>query len=377
LIDAEQLLAFFRELDTRLRVLESATPTNPIPPQGQVVITQLIPATEIRIEEELRILGSEFYFSRGAARVLINGVERPIKPQFSTDTELRIDIPPGTALGQATVRVTNSFTGADRTINILAAQVPLLGNPVVRFLSVNPTQIRTDSTVARVQTFFYQLDATGMSRLATFTVNPFISVSEWDTRANIVSEAGASRSNQFQLAPGQTATFGVAVDLRAATGNPTTFTTRIDVSSEGRVWQLADSSYFNGQTVLPSNPAIQLGTPDVLQAAGTFDDATNTITGQARLTLPVTFTAAGSYTPIVAALDGTSLSSHGWNRTPATIPVADITVPMLATGGGSFPVSLTQNLSPGAGAQTVEIEVGYGIATSRTVEHFRLVPGTA
>src|SRR4029079_15352629 len=143
---------------------------------------------QIRIEEELRILGSEFYYSRGAAREMLNGVERPIKPQFSTDTELRIDIPPGTPLGGATVQVSNSFTNDHRSINILPAQTPLLGNPIVRFLRVDPTQIRTDSNSARITNFFYEIDATGMSRQATFTTDPFFSVTEWDSRASIVTD---------------------------------------------------------------------------------------------------------------------------------------------------------------------------------------------
>jgi len=372
LIDANQLLAYFRELEGRIHTLETATGGNPVPPQGQVVISQLIPATQIRIEEELRILGSEFYYSRGAARVTLNGVERPIKPQFSTDTELRIDIPPGTPIGGATVQVSNSFTNDHRSINILPALTPLLGNPIVRFLRVDPTQIRTDSTTPRITNFFYEIDATGMSRQAIFTIDPFFSVTEWDSRASIVTDTAAPRNNQFILAPGQTTTFGVSVDLRAATGNPTTFTTRVDVSSEGRLWQLADNSFRNGQTVLPSNPNIDLGAPAVVQAVGTFDDATNTITGQGRLTLPVNFTAPGTYLPVLAPVDGTTFASHNWSTNPTSLPTQTITAPMITGAGGSFPAPVQVTFTPSTGAQRIDIEVGYGTGTSRTVEHFTL-----
>jgi hypothetical protein len=377
LITAElinQILAELESLETRVTKLEAGAIVS-VPTQGQVVVTQLVPPENIRIEDELRIIGREFYFSRGAARVLLNGAERPIKTGVSNDTELRIDIPAGTPLGTATLRVSNSFNGVDRTINILPALTPLLGNPVVRFLRVNPTLIQTNSTTSRVQTFFYQLDATGMSRSATFTIDPFISVSAWDGRARIVNEDGSSRSNEFFLDPGQRVTFGVAVDVQApAGGAPTRFTTRIDVTSEGRIWQLADNSFINGQTVLPSNPGIQLGTPQVSQAAGTFDDATNTIRGQARLTMPVGFTVADTYTPIAGPVDGSTLASNNWSRNPTTIPAATITDQMLRTAGGTFGSSLQLTFVPQAGARTVDIEVGYGNATSRTVDHFTLTP---
>lgn len=371
LITAElmnQILAQLESLEARVTRLEAGTGTTPT--QGQVVITSLDPPNDIRIEEELKIFGREFSFSRGAARVQLNGAERTIKAG-SSDTELRIDIPSGTPLGRATIRVLNSLTSAERNINILPAQTPLLGNPTVRFLRVDPTQILITGP-GRLQTFFYELDATGMSRSTTFMIDPFFSFGTWDAAARIVTEAGASRSSEFRLAPGQRETFGVAVNSPAVTGGTSTVTSRIDVRAESRTWQLADLSLRHGETLLPSNPAIRLGTVQVAQAAGTFDDETNTITGEARLSMPLTLTAADTFTPIADPVDGSALSSSNWTRDPPALPATTITEEMLRAGSGSFLTQLTLTFTPAAGARTVEIEVGYRNATSKTVERFTL-----
>jgi hypothetical protein len=365
------LIDRLQSIDVRIQALERGT----VPPQGQVVITQLIPATDIRIGEELRILGREFYFSRGAARVHLNGFERSIKPEHSSDTELRIDIPSGTPLGTASVRVSNSFTSADRTINILPAQTPLAGNPSVTFLRVDPTQIRTDGTAPVGRVFMYELDATPMSRETTFTVEPVVSVAEWDRSARIVvDEHGELRINEFRLRPGQKVNFGVAVNFTPVTGAPSSFTMRLDITAEGRVWNLADRTFRHGETVLPSNPGIRLGSPNVAPTTS-FNDLTNTITRTAVLNIQADFTVPDTYALVAAGLDGSTFADNHWSGAPGfTQSSVPVTREMITAGGGKHSETIEISFAPQAGARRVDIEVGYRTAGSKTVQVFTLIP---
>jgi hypothetical protein len=372
LIDAIELINYLSELDGRVHTLELRCPNDPVPPQGQVVITQLIPAVDIRIGEELRILGREFYFSRGAARVELNGFPRTIKPASSSDTELRIDIPVGTPLGTANIHVSNSFTFADRTINILPAQTPLAGNVQVTFLFVNPRQIDIGTISPVAHFFFYELDAAAMSRASRYTIEPVISVSDWDLTARVVDEAGADRSSEFSLTPGQRVTFGVRVDLQVGTGRPSSFGTRIDITAEDRSWHLADRTFRNGETVLPTEPGVRLGAPQVAPT-GAFDDVTNTIRGAATLMIQADFTVIGRYTLINRPVDGSSFTSNNWAADPDVTPlVVDVTEQTLSAGGGTHRVPIGIIFTPLSGARTVDIEVGYGTSSTQTVDHFTL-----
>jgi hypothetical protein len=365
LIDAEKLLNYFRELEARIQTLETDRTDS-----GQVIISTLIPPESegVRIGQELRILGSNFYYTRGAARVYLNGVERTIKTT-STDSELRIDIPPTMLTGPATLQVTNSFTSVTRSIMILPPQTPLGGNPTVTFLRASPAHFVLGSVSP--YTFFYEIDTVGLTRDAVLTVRPFLSVPEWRSSVRIVREDGSERDGVFPMNRGERVTFGVRF-LASTPPSPSSITLRLDVTAEDRIWSLGDRTFQDGQDILRSNPAIRLFTP-VVSPPENFDDTTNTIRNEARVIIQVEFSAIGDYAIVPESSAASALSTRGWSIDfELTKRTVNVTQALLDAGNGKHDETISLIFTSDATASPSNVEIGYRTTDTKTFEQFRL-----
>ncbi len=380
LIDANQLKAYFTDIERRLAELEKKDEIR----QGQVVVSALIPPKEVRVGELLRILGLNFYQDIRAAHVFLNDQELTIINSASSNTELQVRIPPRATIGPATLVVSNAFSSTvpPLTINILRTLQPLTGSPSLTFLRAEPPDTTIDLSRTARYTFLYTLSTMDMSEEATYQIIPDISVVEWSDSLRLVDENGDEIPEPITLKPRETAIIGMFMKLSPFNPLPTDFTPlfKIEAENKNRSWTLGDRKFTDGE-VVGEEGAIELAAPTFAFVAGSngeFVDETNTITSDQTfdLTIPVNFTKDGTYTPILIGTgqdEGIALEDRGWQIARGAFAAeVVVTEESRRQGGGTHPAIIALTFVADGDEDRIDFELGYSLDDKKTVVSFHL-----
>lgn len=311
---------------------------------GSVAITQLIPSggagDPIRIGQELRILGRHFGFSVGGHRVYFDGTLITAYKPGSSDNLLVVDVPslPDLPPGGETVtlRVTNGSTFDTRTITVHPVEQTLFGDVDVLWrndLAPNPdpNPIPNVSETGPVDvTFAYRLRSRA-SQPAIFSINPTISVSEWQDSLRVLdSERDVISDRRIQLDPDEEASFFVRVMLIPTGTSITPFSLNV-VSTAGTVEGASMRRFEVGTPVEEGDPAITLAFTDAIvfkvesgapdSSGGSFDETTNTISVARGFRLYMSFAATFEQAAVYAVTVEGGPGTADWDlqvRTPNT-----------------------------------------------------------
>jgi hypothetical protein len=315
---------------------------------GDVIITQIVPAgTEsdpIRPNKSLRIHGYNFRFSLGAQRVFINDVRVDVYNVLESGDELLVITAPNftglPAAGQEMeLRVENGTSTARRVVLVQPPEELLIGDVDVLWRddvtpNPNPNPIPANQMAATFR-FIYWIRSRASST-ANFTVNPTVSIADWQSNVQILDQAGmVIADRRIQLEPLEERTFSVRIGAVATGPVGTPFDLIVVATADGVSGSDPRRDFQVGVPVEPSDPHITLVHSDVsVYDVGSgeeeepdgsgFDPFTNTINVQPGKKLfmryDVTFTdpEVGSYLVMVEPTLGTT----GWdlNATPPNYP---------------------------------------------------------
>jgi hypothetical protein len=292
--------------------------------QGAPIITQILPAGVLHVDDPLEIRGLRFGYSRGAQMVTLNGV---LVSQFdatqSSDTRLVFDIPmiPGLPEegAEVTIRVANGYGSDARVRRILPRKIELTGNLFdVFWTGVDPNPLVPGQAV----TFRYRLHSRH-GETATVDVRPEIATPGWPTadKLEILDAAGALiTERRITVGPKGDVPFGVRIPQVPAGTTGQTFRLEVEVQAGEAVGSHAEEYAVGTPLTEPTteftaafvsfnalNPATGLPDP----TGGSEDDNTISIRpgfiGQVRMIAE--FTQTGTYEYQVA-LRGADTS--GW-----------------------------------------------------------------
>lgn len=330
-------------LDTRLARLEGATTSN------AVVITAL-DSSIVHVGDTLVISGQNFGFSLGAHRVRFNGVSPTAFLPGSSDTVLKVQVPPIPGLppngSQVTLTVNNVAlegpgAAASRTITVLPAQVPQAGNIDILFEDVTPDPLTAGTT----NDFRFRLssDAT-LPAVVSLATRIAIAgqPASWPMTALDVSNAPLE-SASVTLAPGQELPIVVRVAIPAQ-ANGTVFNLTVEGAAPGLALASAGLPPMTvGQHADPDPTFTMSPTPSSGQS-GTVAGSKITSPVAAQFT-PVSvesqFSVPGSYAVVLETLPGTT----GWNAA------------MNDPAPGSPPFEITQSDLNAGGKRTLRFRV--------------------
>lgn len=332
------IVAQLQALEERVAALEG------VDDDGSIAITHLIPSataeSPIRAGQVLRIIGRNFGVSLGAHRVFFDSIPVQSYIEAPSDTVLVVAVPTALSIPQSgrpvALTVSNGVATEVRTIHVLPVEQTLSGDIDVfwrdaRSPNPEPNPIPTPSgTTPQVVTFFYRLRSRA-NLPAAFTIDPIISVPDWQNSLQVLDAEGSVLSGrQIQLAPNQEVNFAIRATLDEPSTSVTDFTLNVVASSGGVTGGLQRSFTLDvpveegdDQITLVTTEAtvFNLSTGSTDPSGGSFDAASNTITVapgfRLDLTFAATFQQAEVHNVTVQADSGTT----NWDvqlRTPNT-----------------------------------------------------------
>lgn len=277
-------------------------------------ITQLVPASgPYRVGDPLSILGQNFQFGIGAARVFFNGTQVPTFQSSSSDTRLDFTIPnvPGvTEVGtQVDLVVLNQTQSVTRQVVLKPIQNPLQGNVTVTWTGVSPATFNPGDQV----TFSYSI-VSGTNNSATWNIDPQISVAAnaaaWNAQVS-VRDSGGNELNprQVTLAPGQQVDVQVRIAAVPSGTNGVIFGLTVNASSGPVSGSSAVQQFTVGVATTPPDSSFLLATVPIWSSGALVGDTLTVPGGASRiLVINADLTVAGNYTVTRKVVN----SSPGW-----------------------------------------------------------------
>ena len=353
------------ELERRLTALERHAAIT-----GAVVITDLIPSTgEVRVGEELQVLGRNFEFSTGSLRVFIDDVRVDAFDQFRSNDQRLVfsipltitDVPAGGR--SAGMTVSNSTSSAHRTLSLDPALI--LGGAV----NVIPQGVKPGESLTPQpnQPFILRYLLHSRATLdATFAVVPTISVvqnqSIWQAAVELLDDREqVNTSGQIRLAPEQQKTFFVQINPIPPGTSRVPFSVEVTATAGTLSGASGDQNYTVGTAAEQPDTTITLGTltGEIVPAgsAGSVQPTTIQLASRtgAKLSLTATFRVPGTYDARLVFPAGTS-NWDGLFESPAPpdssqplVTVLSVTGPELESSG-SADKTLRFTVFPKAGA---------------------------
>jgi hypothetical protein len=330
LITAEgfnDLLAKIGELEERLDALQGTTP-------GGLAITGRLPATgPYRIGDTLTLLGRNFQFSLGAARVFLNAV-RVLDLTGSSDTQLVFEIPPVPGVvepgTEVTLRVLNQTEEVTAPLVLRPALPHLFGEVDVAWLGVNPGTFNPSDAV----TFQFSITSRA-SQPADFLIDALIGVASnqptWQSRVQVRDAAqNIIADRRIRLDPTQQRIFHVHITQVPAGTAGTPFTLTVNASA-GEVRGTAGSLAFQvGQPVEAPDTTIHLNPTGSTPPGALVGDTVTASVGQpaVRVRFTAEFEVAGTYNLTLNTTPGTNLwTVNRFITTPASYDIQASDIP--------------------------------------------------
>lgn len=234
LITAELINAIMRaveSLDKRVAALESG-----VAGEGSVVITEIKPSGPLHIGDILTVLGRNFDFSTGYHQVFIGDTKISEFLEGTNDNQLKFKIPyfqnvPVSGKDMV-LKVFNQKTTDQVTIALLPTSMPLEGNFFVDYISVNPIKFNAGNSVD----FKYKLKS-GVTRAATFNINPVITVTsnqaQWQNSLQVLdAEMKSIPSKTIDLNDGEEKLFYLRIPSVPDNPKTATFTLVVNVKAD-------------------------------------------------------------------------------------------------------------------------------------------------
>jgi hypothetical protein len=327
-----------------------------------LAVTGRIPATgPYRIGDTLTLLGRNFQFSLGAARVFLDAVRVLNLASTSSDTQLVFVIPPVPGVAEpgteVTLRVLNQSEEVTSPIILRPALAQLFGEVDLVWLGVTPTTVQPDQTA----TFQFRITSRA-SAAADFLLTPTIGVasgqSTWQNRLEVLDASlNPLGGRQIRLDPLQARLFNVRISQVPSGTGGTDFTLTVNATA-GNVQGTSGALPFQvGQAVEPPDTTIDLNPTQSVPASALVGDTVTASVGQAavRVRFTATFELAGTYDlTLTTTAATTSWTVNRFLTTPASYDIGANDIP-----SGGHAVRLPEiTIQPSAGASaTGRVEV--------------------
>ncbi len=285
-----------------------------------------------RVGSAIEIVGANFGVSRGAQTVTFDTFTVTTFKGGTSDTSLRIDIPPLTVPEEGKdviLVVSNGYGSVSRTMRILPLDIPIAGAVIdVFWRSIQPNPIN-----ASTPTFVGYSLRSRAGRLATFTITPSIAspvgISGLRIYRSLTEELPGA---QIQLAPLQEQEFFVRIPAL-----PTTIT-EFTLETEGTAGSAAGSdirTFPIGSAIIEPDETIALtplffeairpdnGLPDPAGGSYSHGDATIRVRADRSgiMHLRAEFQQAGSYDVRVVLVGSPAGWVIGLSETPSSIVI--------------------------------------------------------
>ena len=329
LITAEyfnDLVAELAALEARIIALELSSGG------GSLAILGRIPGGPYRIGDELQVIGRNFEYTSGAARVFLNAT--PVI-QFddtaSSNERLVFNIPAVSGVEEegteVELRVLNSTQSVSETIILRPRIGELFGDVDVEWQSVNPTTIEAGGPA----TFEFRVQSRA-SETALFTLTPTVTVDEnqslWQERLQVLGpDGGPLPDGRLELVPlpdGSPRTFNVRISEVPAGTEGTNFGLEVVATADGVTGTSGMVPFQVGEETELPDPNISLN-PLFSIPPSALDLGTLTLTAGLNQQVTVHFSSAFTLAAGEAASYNVTLepsaSTTGWNPSLVTSPV--------------------------------------------------------
>jgi hypothetical protein len=361
------------DMDGRLLKLESVG-------TSQVVINDIIPATPVRVGDDLEILGSHFDFSAGAQRVYFNSTRATVFRSGSSDMRLIVQVPnvPNLPLGggAVTLLVTNVSSSTSRSITVLP--VAQQGNVFVSWQNITPAVVNPGMNVPIVISYKADCQTFLPSQI---TITPTISVANWQPLLAITDASGrVLPDGVLPVTPGQQS--GFAITLPAQLPNPvggatTSFSLSVGITGPAIAGSQDGPRTFQiGTTNNPPDPSITLSFNLALPSSAVTGNVIHGSLNQAvTVSLRSVFTQDGSYS-VTPSLAG---GAANWTVSPTSNALFPDKSPLvIANSGPAAPITRfpTFDVTQQAGATPGQlvVTVQRANASSNQTATFSLQP---
>jgi hypothetical protein len=355
-----ELIDELEKLDVRVTALETTGPTG-----GAVEIIAVTPQT-LEVGDVITIVGKNFDFLNGGARVRFNGFGPKTFAEESNDTLIICEVPdlgvvlPAEGL-TVQLAVSNTTTTASRTITVKPPKLEQVGGVNATFAGVSPDPIVANGTAELEFTLVGELSMPATITLTPRAVGQGGAPLGWATK--ILNAAKAQVPNrQIAIGPGETKAIYVALTIPPGT-NSTPFTLELDISGDG-IDDSGDASLTVGQTSKLDTSITKLSPLEPSGAGVTLANGILSVPRNGLATLPIEadFTVEGDYVVTFTQAGGTD----GWTLAVVDPAVDEITglhtKPVtqgdLDAGDGVANEGLTVRARPSANATS-----GHGILT--------------
>lgn len=351
------LVLKIRDLEQRLEDLQQGDSGGP-----GLAITGRIPATgPYRIGDTLTVLGRNFQFSLGAARVFLDAVRVLNLASSSSDSQLVFVIPPVPGVvdpgTEVTLRVLNQTEEVTTPIVLRPPLPQVFGEADVVWLTVTPTTFQPGDTV----TFQFRITSRA-STAADFLIDPLIGVaanpSAWQRELQVLdSSLNPLTGRQIRLEPLQQRLFNVRISQVPSGTAGTAFTLTVNATA-GNVQGTSGALPFTvGQEVEPPDTTIELNPTQSVPASALVGDTVTASVGQpaVRVRFTAEFELPGTYD--LTLTTGPATTRWSVDRFLTTPAFYDIAAGDIPSGGRA--VRLPEiTIQPSAGASaTGRVEV--------------------
>lgn len=205
---------FINELvDAILAIQQELASLGPPSTGNAPVITALLPPDQVPIGAELDVIGRNFGVPANQNVVSLDGVAVTGLLPGSTDTVLKLAVPPISGVPKDAELTVQTATGtALRSVHVVPALTPIpQGHPIISNVTPSLGQIAAGNTY----TLVFELDASGVSMTETYGVQASLSnatpatipASAWTTK--LVGTSGSA----VTIVPGTPVTLGVQVTV--------------------------------------------------------------------------------------------------------------------------------------------------------------------
>jgi hypothetical protein len=348
-----RIIALLNQHDALLAATGSTTPSG-------LLVTQLVPPGPYRVGDTLTVLGQNFQFGIGAARVFLNGTQVPQLLPGSNDTRLDFVIPPVPGVVEAGTTVDlvvlNQTQSATRQIVLRPIQNPLQGIATVEWQSANPA-----TPVPNAQASFTYRITSGTNNRATWSINAQVDVAAnlnlWvaqmsvrDNNGNLLNPA------EVVLDPGQFVDVQVRFASIPNNTNGVTFGVTVGVTAGPISASSGIRQFTVGTAIVPPDTSMTLSTLPIFSAGALVGNTLTVPGGQSRiLAINADFTVAGNYTVTRSVLGGAT----GWavNLDSGTIDNITINANDLTANGHTQRVLRYSVAATGAATTPAQIQV--------------------
>lgn len=293
----------------RIQTLEAGSA-----PGTGLAISQLLPPGPYRIGDSLQILGQNFQFAAGAARVFLNATQVLNLLPSSTDSQLNFLIPtvPG-VLETGTVVdliVLNQNQTVTRQVTLRPRLSPLQGNLTIEWQSVTPATV----VPGQPAVFAYRVTS-GTNNAATWALTAAVDVAAnaaaWNSQLRVLDPQGNELNpRQIALEPGQQVTLQVQIPNVPAVANGTSFGVTLSASASTITGSSGIRQFVVGTATAPPDQSMSLATVPAF-SQGALVGNTLTVPGAQNrvLVISATLSVAGTYT-VARTVQG---GAAGWS----------------------------------------------------------------